>query len=465
MFRHPLSKQGALLTILKLMYFIGALILVADLGIFIEDYIIWAFPNSQNDNESLALIVSILLALDFIAKLVLRGSRFPFVYLYRFPGSKMKLYCYSVISEYISPWNFYLVIFFSYYLTSIVYPEYGLAFVVLAYTNLYSLQLLNSVFVTHLKSNKKPHNLLLLLFVVGTIYLYTCYRQRLYLSLSWQTSTLLLSQALGLLLHYQNILKKRYTHDEVGVKIRMLTYLPRRHRYGTIFRHILFNLTMVWRSPVLRKQLLTYLVLSSLYLYLFYQKPILFEHHTISTVLVTLLLSLFPLLFNQFIFSAEAAFFDKLALTTNLSQYLASKYLLYVGFSLLSFLGLLICIQASVHIFTPLNLISMLLYSSGTITLLSFSSILIANTRVELFNSHRTWSSPPTGQTLIVILSYGLAITIVIGMQILVSEIAATYYMLICGLISLVCFRYWLNLLLKKFHTDRHKRMEIFRSK
>lgn len=450
--------------LLMLLYILAILYLLIDLGFFIGELSRWIFPQQDNVLDRVILLAGMLLILDFVVKSILRNFRFPFAYFFRFPSSKKRLYRYSILSECISPWNFYLLVLFSPFLAFTIYPAHGFTFTVLSFISLYSLHLLISMAVRCINMNKHRISLFLLFLVLGAVGVYVFYRLHLHLSASWQLLiAIILSQSLYLSLSHHNISKSRYWHDAKGRTDRPLAWLPRIYPSGLLTGYVLFNLKMMWRSPVMRKQFFSYLVLSAAYLYIFHQRPALFDHYITATIFTSLLLTLYPLLFNQFIFSAESAFFDRLVLTCNFNRYLASKYLLYLGFSLLSFIAFLICTQAAAY--SLFELAAILLYSAGTITLLSFTSILVTNSRVELFDaSRKMWSNPPTGQTLVVILCYSLAIAAIVALQLLLSRQAAMYYMFFCGIISIACLNYWLKILLKAFGRKKYKAMEVFRT-
>jgi hypothetical protein len=171
---------------------------------------------------------------------------------------------------------------------------------------------------------------------------------------------------------------------------------------------------------------------------------------------------MFSTTFNQFLFSAEASFFDHLMTVPNFKKILPARYVFYTCFSLVSFLVLLCILPLSLEVFIELTAI--FLYSTGTIILLSFSSILFVTTKIDLFGSqHKMMTNPPSVQSLAIIIIYIFAIAVAILISWLISNQVAIYYMLFAGIISVLYCKSWFNYLYRCFYPNKYEKMELFR--
>ena len=165
---------------------------------------------------------------------------------------------------------------------------------------------------------------------------------------------------------------------------------------------------------------------------------------------------------NQFLFSAEASFFDHLMILPHFRQILQAKYLFYLFCSLI-----LLIILLFVEPFNwkyLLELAAIFCYCSGTITLASFCSILVVNTKIDLFGTQsKMLATPPTTQALASLLIYGIFFTFVCLISILFSAKIAVYFMLSTGTLSILYHKSWFNYLYRCFYLNKYKKIEIFR--
>ena len=219
---------------------------------------------------------------------------------------------------------------------------------------------------------------------------------------------------------------------------------------------------MISRSPRLRQQFFIYCMLLFFCIYMFSAQSAKMEIFPIKIIVMSIYGLSFPIIFNQFLFSAESSFFDRLMITPNFEKILSAKYLLYVFFTFPVYLALL-CIN-------PLNwqsfieLTAIFLYSIGTITLLSFSSMLFVDKKMDLFGSHyKMIANTQSVQTLAILLTNILSIGLVVLISWLFSSQITVYFMMITGGLFILLYQKWFSFLYRCFFAVRHKKMELFR--
>jgi hypothetical protein len=371
-------------------------------GLFLDRLGNILFPNETNPLNIFLFSLLPLLLFDFVLKFFLKKTDFQFVTIRRFPNTNKSLLTYSIIKEFLSFWNYYLLIFFFSYLTINIYPYHGLLITFISFAIVYLSQLLINQLVNWIKRKIFLHSVLVL------------------------------------------------AHFSLGILSR-----------GSIANYILLNIKMLVRSPRLRQQFLSYLIITIVYIYLI-NKQINIYPFSINLIFTSILFIIFPLIFNQFLFSTEAGFFDHLMIIPNFRSILPAKYVFYLLFSFPSFFILLCVIPFSWE--SWIELTATLLYSTGTITLFSFCTILFANTKIDLFGSfYKMLSNPPSVQSFAILLIYAFSIALVILISWLFSTRIATYFMFTTGGISILLSNSWFNFLYRCFYPNKYEKMEIFR--
>jgi hypothetical protein len=399
--RHPLFEQTIFFRLLIGVYLFSLLGLIYLVGLFFDHFSNLLFPNETNPLKIFLFSILPLLLLDFVLKFFLKKNSAQFASIRRFPNSNHSILIYSILKEFCSFWNYYLLFFFFSYLTINIYQYCGFAITFISFAIVYFSQLLISLFVNYI--------------------------------------------------HLNNVL---YSSIPSRFSIKMLSS-------NTTINYLLLNIKMIIRSPRLRQQFLVYLLITIVYFYLIIKQetnyPFPLKLFFISFVFIS-----FPITFNQFLFSAEAAFFDHLMTSPNFRKILQAKYILYLFFSFISFLVLVFLIPFNWESFV--NLTAILLYSAGSITLLSFSGILFVNTKIDLFGSqYKMLTNPPSGQSFAILLIYTFLIALVILISVVFSNQVAVYFMFITGGISILLCESWFNYLYKCFYPNKYEKMEIFR--
>ncbi|KAA6303546.1 MAG: hypothetical protein EZS26_000097 [Candidatus Ordinivivax streblomastigis] len=379
------------------------LISIYFIGLFGLIYFAGLYLNHLSENILLFLTL-ILPLLDFVLKFLFKKNDPRFTSIRRFPDSNKSIFIYDLIKELFNFWNFYFLIFFLPYLTTYIYPNYGWIITVIAFGIIYTVQILLSRLVNYIKN-------------IRTKTLYTPLK------------------------HFS------------------LNQSPK----NSIANYLSLNIKMVIRSPRLRQQLLSYLLLTIGYFYMISKQGNIYPF-PMQLFLTSIIFILFPIVFNQFLFSAEATFFDRLMITPNFKNILPARYLLYLFFSFISFCTLLFLIPFDWKFLIELTAIWF--YSAGSITLLSFCSILFVNNKVDLFGSQqKMMTNPPSLQSFAILLIYAFTVALVIIVSVIFSTDVAIYFMFITGIISIVFSKSWFNYLYRCFYPNKYEKMEIFRIK
>jgi hypothetical protein len=400
--RYPLFEQIVLFRLLISVYLLFVFFSLYFLGTFLSQFTGLLFPNETDSLRIFSFSAITLLIFDFVLKFFFKKeNNLPYLYLLRFPDSKKSVFTYILLKEIFSFWNYYLLIFFFSYLTVNVYPYY-------------------SLFIT------------IALFV-------------------------LLCLAQALISRLANYIKQN-CNEKAYISVFLSNILPE----NDMLNYLLLNIKMIIRSPRLRQQFFSYSILIIFYFYLFGAKQEFMQVLPIRLFFTSILFILFPFIFNQFLFSAEAAFFDHLIVTPNFKQILPAKYILYLFFSSVSFLVLLFIKPLNWGLFVELSAI--FLYSVGHITLLFFCNILFVSTKIDLFGSqYKMMTNPPSLQSLIILLIYVFSMALVLLISWLFSFQIAIYFMFVAGSISILFVKPWFNYLYRCFYPGKYEKMEIFR--
>jgi hypothetical protein len=400
-FRFPLWEQAITLRLVIGLWKFSLLYILYVLGSVITLFESEYFLKLIHPLIFFALLAACGFVIDLPLKYILKKSHFKFKSFYRFPQSKNCINYYLIIKELYSVWNLYLLVFLFPFLRNQIYPVRGMGMTIILFLFLYAVQLCISLWINKLKENE--------IYSFNRIYFW-------------------------------------------GQKIEM---------ENSIGNYILLNIRMTMRSPRIKKQMLLFIVLSGLYIYLFHHLDV--ESFIMRLFLISMIFLMLPLGLNQFLFSAEAAFFDQLMMLPRFRQILQAKYLFYLFFSLILF-GILLFTESPFNWGTALELLAIFCYCSGTITLASFCGILFVNTKIDLFNTQSKMTALPiTTQSLASLLIYGIFFAFVCMISILFSGKIAVYFMLFMGVISSLYYKSWFNYLYQCFYPNKYEKMEFFR--
>lgn len=460
--RHPLLELILYFKIILIVIRFFLLVFIFIAGALLIPIIAPFIPSWNNHLGVFSYVLFSFLIIDFIVKFFTKREKQFYPYIRRFPNSEKKILLYFISNDLFRIWNFYLVVFFFYYIATILYPLCGFSIAFFSLLVTYLFQLFISQLVFYIETRRRKFVYALLCVILLAIILFFSYRMEFsYMSPIFLYLMFFFLVILFVLLTKINSSLIKYVdyNDSYGDNI----FLLRSDVYAenNIVNYIYLSVKMIVRSQTLRKQLVSCLVLTAFYLYLYGRLSVNMEGVFLFNVISVFLIStFFPLVFNQYLFSAEASYFDHLMIIPHFKNMLIAKYILYLCMSIIpAFLLLLFNLQSfdSVLLF-----VAALIYALGVITLLSFISLLFAETKIELCASSRSNGYPPLGQTFIVLITYLTTIFLIV-ISSMISVCYTIYFMLVAGGVSILSSNRWFNFLYKKFYMIRYDRMEKFR--
>lgn len=465
--RHPFFQQSSIFTILYILFWSFFLAPLIEIGSALELIFKHFFLIVPKPIDLLIVCLIPLFLLDLLLKLLFKENSYPFGSFFRISGGKSAILKYMLIREVLSLWNIYLMIFFIPLIILKIQPIHGLIFAVLVIINIWIFQVMISQIVKILNLTKTKYiAILALLFIIP--YLTSQSNSETFNIVVFNKWILISSAIIAVVFTFfltkigLKKLKHMGTVNSTGSD-NTFNFLSKVPSNSSLSNFFLLGLKMTWRSPRLRYQFIVYIIITAIYIIILNSKSEFLETFITRVSMTSLIVVLYPLVFNQYIYSAEASFFDRLILTPRFELYLKSRYIQTVLFSMVSFLTF-ITISDNQH-FNQLELISILLFNIGTITLLSFVSTLVANSKYDLFGSFaHSWTNPPSGQIIVVTLAYLGPIALVVLVHHFFQQTAATYFMLGCGIIGLILSNRWLSFIISCFRSKRYDKMELFRA-
>ena len=181
-----------------------------------------------------------------------------------------------------------------------------------------------------------------------------------------------------------------------------------------------------------------------------------------NVIFSSIIFIILSLVLNQYIFSAEASFFDKLSLLPDVRKLLLARYVILVVASVFSYFIWFVLYSGSKSIFQST---AIYVYSLGPILVSSFGSILFANHKIDLFVSNmKLAANSATSQSLFIILIYSFWIGLVNILNIYYPYI--TYkFMFITGCLFIILSPYILNYIYFLFNKNRYSKLSKYRKK
>ena len=400
--RHPLIEQTITIRLLLSVYVVSIFFFLFFFGSFLELLAIIVFPSKASPLTIFVCFSLALLLLDFVLKFLLKScDNYQYINFLRFNRSRKSIYSFIVLMEFLNLWNYYLPVFLFSFLKNNIYQEYGISTAFILVFLLCISQILISLWVSKIKSNK-----------IGT-------------------------KSLPFFL--LNIFSE-----------------------NIISNYLLLNIKMIVRSSRLRYQLVVQFLFTAAYLYLIHNNKFQESPFPIQLLFTTLTLSFSPVQFNQLLFSAEASLFDHLMITPGFKKNLTAKYILYLMIAGFVFLLILFILPFTWESFIELT--AGLLYSTGTITLLSFCCLMFVDTRIDIFSPFsKSYSNMNSVQSLVILFIVSFSIALVAVINLFFSAQVTIYFMMISGGIFILFNQLWFNYLYRCFYLNKYEKMEIFR--
>lgn len=448
--RHPLWSQTIIMKFIGALYIFSLLSSIYFLGLVLVD-IYKETIQIQNVHSIVSISIVLLFIVDLILKFLFINPGFKYVYLYRLPGSDFYLKEYYVLKEIFSIWNIYLIILLSPLLIKVVLPACGILFILKCFICIFLLQTLNSgLAYCFLSLKHRLFSFSIFMILCGVILLLN--KNNLQFDLKKIPFILPIVLLLNIILFRVVLSKSRYERIEsAGRFLKGVFSLS----YGLTFEYLSINLKTIIRSPFLRLHFIKFLVMLLVYFFIIVSGK---YPPFLSFILKILLFNLYVLFFNQYLISTVSSFFDHLGIVPDFKYYLKAKYIEYVLFSLITFILFSILLNKAPN----MELLGIIFYCIGPVTLLSFIVILLPQTSLNLYR-YQSWSNTPAFQVLAIIAVFFISVSLVIAIHFFFSEIILYWFMILSGALWILFSGKWLNFLLRHLWIRKYAHMEIFR--
>lgn len=450
----------------KYIYLISILFVLYITGSLLTEYGYEFLSNKANPLEFIYFYSSIAILIDLILKIIFKRTSFRFAFIQQLPNTKRSIKAYWILNELFSAWNIYLIIFFFSFITNHIYPKEGIIKTMFLILNLFILQLLAGQLASIIQYRRKVR--VCILAIIATcllllvIHFYT----------DWEIKMNVINQialvissfsvvVLSLNVSYNYI--KYCAENAYSTNTRFNTLMGVSLK-GNLFKYNILFLRMLFRSPRMRQELIIAVLLSVLYFFVYtkFEDRTMLSVFSMNVIFSSIIFIILSLLLNQYIFSAEASFFDKLSLLPDMRKLLLSRYLIFVISSVFVYLIWFLIYSDTKSIFQTT---AIYVYSLGPILVSSFGSILFANHKIDLFVSNmKLAANSATSQSLFIILTYSFWIGIINILNIYYPVI--TYkFMFITGCLFIILSPYILNYIYFLFNKNRYSKLSKYRKK
>jgi len=399
--RHPLFEQTIILRLLTAgLYLFAFFFCLFFWGMFFVDRVALLFPEETEPLFIFSLTLLPLLIFDFVLKFIFKKLNHLFYScLLRFPNSKKSIFIYTIINEVFNFWNWYLLIFFYFYLANNIYPDYGLFVTTTLFMLLWLAQIQISLIVNTIKSRHKE-----------SVFVY---------------------------------------HTSLNLK-----------PTGSISNYLLLSVRMLMRSPLFKRSLFIYLIFGGLCVYMI-QKEGFMSNFFMQILYISVFLNYLPMQLTTFLFSAEAAFFDHLMISPDFRKILTAKYILCLLFAFFSFC--ILWLVHPLRWESLIHLVAIFVYSMGFTVLSFCSILFIDRKIDLFGSYRQMTANGQSVQSFVIAIIQFILIAIVILIYYLFSLHSAIYFMLISGVLCIVFHQPWFNYLYRCFRAIKYEKMEIFR--
>ena len=404
------------------------------------------------------LVIGFML-LDFLLKYLFKRPDLYFLQLKYFPTLKPKLFIASLFAEMTSLWNFYACLI----LSSLVFRGipvgegfiYSLGIIVLVYAWQIIASYLSALYTV---DRSRSFLFLILTFCCAVRYLALVdtigYPYRIALSISYIAIACLAIPFLAKRL-------VRMASEYIPKPIFWTVKGARKLNSNAILAYLSFALKMIWRAPLLRKQLFICLGITVLYGYLLKTNSRIYDSSIFRMIIYSFIFSLFPLIFGQYLISGESSFFEKLMLMPRFQRYIWSRFLLSILWSSLMFITMLFLVERPWW----LEIFAIYIYAIGPITLASFGAMLFANRRINLFGKWtENAASAYSLQMVYIMLSFLLCLLPVVLIEIRISDKRiANIIIAAIGCVMLLFSYRIISFWTKQLFRRKYKKLQLFR--
>lgn len=450
----------------KYIFLISILLILYIAGSLLTKYGYDFLSNNANPLEFIYFYSSIAILIDLVIKIMFKRTSFRFAFIQQLPNTKRSIKAYWLLNELFSTWNIYLILFFFSFITDQIYPKEGIIKAIIIILNLFFLQLVAGQFANIIQYRRKVNIYIFAIIttdlLLQVIHFYTDWEIKMNLIKQIALAISSLSVAvLSLNISYNYI--KYCTENTYRKNIKFNTLMGVSLK-GNLFKYNILFLRMLFRSPRMRQELIIAVLLTVLYFFVYtkFDDRSMLSVFSMNVIFSSIIFIILSLVLNQYIFSAEASFFDKLSLLPDVRKLLLARYVILVVASVFSYFIWFVLYSGSKSIFQST---AIYVYSLGPILVSSFGSILFANHKIDLFGPNmKLAANSATSQSLFIILIYSFWIGLVNILNIYYPYI--TYkFMFITGCLFIILSPYILNYIYFLFNKNRYSKLSKYRKK
>ena len=299
----------------KYIYLISILFVLYITGSLLTEYGYEFLSNKANPLEFIYFYSSIAILIDLILKIIFKKTSFRFAFIQQLPNTKRSIKAYWILNELFSAWNIYLILFFFSFITNHIYPKEGIIKTMFLILNLFILQLLAGQLASIIQYRRKVS--VCILAIIATCLLLLA----MHFYTDWEIKMNVIRQialvissfsvvVLSLNVSYNYI--KYCAENSYSTNTRFNTLMGVSLK-GNLFKYNILFLRMLFRSPRMRQELIIAVLLSVLYFFVYtkFEDRTMLSVFSMNVIFSSIIFIILSLLLNQYIFSAEASFFDK----------------------------------------------------------------------------------------------------------------------------------------------------------
>lgn len=477
--RHPLFDQTLYVKAFTLFAIFIMLAYLMMLGLFL-DKICVSLSSYKDAAMAFNSFLFYLLMIDFAVKLIIKGNKpaqlIPYLSL---PVKRRTLFNFILFKEFISVWNFWLLVLLIPFSLKVLIPTVGIGGMFFYLFCIYLLSLISSylsIYCKYLYQQSVWYLLLPIGVFAAILYMaiglgvpfgdYSCrfgewiLQKNIvvigglicFLFAVWQLNCIRL----------RKIVYKYMEGEQAGAvsTIRMGVL----EHFGQIGEMIILDLKQTWRGKRIRMQLFsaTYLVFFGFYMFFTMRKG---GQESISSVMLPAFTLLSYGTLSQFIFLAESTYFDGLmSRPIHLLNLLKARYYTYTAVCTIILTALLIFSLFYTEV-KLLTILSVYFYIIGVVLAFMFQLAPYAKSRFDIYEKAMGNYKGVTGGFMIKSAFFmGVPVFMALGVNYFVGFEATLYFMLISGVTGVVLHNRWLTWVYMRFYKRKYANMDGFRN-
>lgn len=478
--RHPLFDQTLYVKAFTLFAIFVMLAYLMVLGFFLDKICVGLSPY-KDPAMALNSILLYLFMIDFAIKFIVKGNKpaqlIPYLTL---PVKKQTLFNFILFKEFISVWNFWLVIFLIPFSLKVLIPAVGIGGTFFYLFCIYLLSLISSylsVYCKYLYQQSVWYLLLPIGVFAAIIYMairlkipfgdYSCQFGDLILQTNIMAPAALLFFLFATwqlnCIRLRKIIYKCMEGEQSGTVSTI--HMGVLEHFGKIGEMIMLDLKQTWRGKRLRMQLFSAVYLVCFGFYMFFTMRRVGQEDSMSSIMLPAFTLLSYGTFSQFIFLAESTYFDGLmSRPIYLLNLLKARYYTYTAVCTIM-LAVLLTFSLFYAEIKLLTIVAVYFYIIGVVFASMFQLAPFAKSRFDIYEKAMGNYKGVTGGFLIKSMFFMMVpVALVMIVNYFAGFEVALYFMLVAGITGMLLHNHWLTLTYKRFYKRRYANMDGYRN-